>query len=294
MPLTHLEHPEDTILTGDMSVFDLLYERDSTVTVKMDGCPSIVWGVHPENGRWFVGTKSVFNKKKIKICYELNDIFDLYDIDTHGELIEVLCACFFNLPLSEGVYQGDFIGMGGSDTYLPNTIRYDFPDLVEENIIIAPHTYYTGSILNEMEPHPLEDELISTDKCRFVQPMVDRVVGEGTAPRINVDGIQFLSKKEAAEAKKCINALIRSGHELTDEVLIHILGDERLANLYQMAIEIKWDLMDSMIVYGAPKAYVCGEPINQEGFVMSNKYGMIKLVDRDVFSHANFTQGRFS
>ena len=109
-----------------------------------------------------------------------------------------------------------------------------------------------------------------------------------------MDGIQFLSKKEAAEEKKCINALIRSGHELTDEVLIHILGDERLANLYQMAIEIKWDLMDSMIVYGAPKAYVCGEPINQEGFVMSNKYGMIKLVDRDVFSHANFTQGRFS
>ena len=55
-----------------------------------------------------------------------------------------------------------------------------------------------------------------------------------------------------------------------------------------------WDLLDSMIVYGAPKAYVCGEPINQEGFVMTNKYGMIKLVDRDVFSHANFTQGKFS
>jgi len=120
------------------------------------------------------------------------------------------------------------------------------------------------------------------------------VVGDISPLMINADGIKFLSKKDAADAKKCINALIAAGQELTDEVLTHILGCNKLANLYQLAIEIKEDLIDSMIVYGCPKAHINGEQINQEGFVMVNKYGMIKLVDREVFSYANFTQGKFS
>ena len=293
MPLLHLEHPEDTILTGDLSVFDALYERQSNISVKIDGAPSVVWGVNPENGKSFVGTKSVFNKKKIKICYTIDDILRLYDTDTHASLIEVLCACYLNLPVTEGVYQGDFIGFGGSDTFKPNTITYEFPDVIEENIIIAPHTYYTGDILNQMEAHPLEGELISTNKCKFIQPTVDRVVGNTSAPMINTKGIKFLTKKEAKEAKQCINALIKAQHPLCDDTLTHVLGDPRLANLYQLVIDIKWDLMESMIVYDCPKAYICGEQVNQEGFVMTNKYGMIKLVDRYIFSYANFTQGRF-
>ena len=142
MPLTHLEHPEDYILTGETWVFDALYDKSAKLSVKIDGAPAIVWGVNPENGKSFVGTKSVFNKKKIKICYSIDDIFRLYDIETHASLIEVLCACYMNLPVTEGVYQGDFIGMGGASTYTPNTITYKFPENIEENIIIAPHTYY--------------------------------------------------------------------------------------------------------------------------------------------------------
>jgi hypothetical protein len=46
-------------------------------------------------------------------------------------------------------------------------------------------------------------------------------------------------------------------------------------------------------VYDCPKAYISGEEINQEGFVLSYNGGMMKLVDRKVFSFANFTQGRF-
>jgi hypothetical protein len=51
--------------------------------------------------------------------------------------------------------------------------------------------------------------------------------------------------------------------------------------------------MESLIVYGCPKAYINGEQINQEGFVLSHNGQMMKLVDRKVFSFANFTQGRF-
>ena len=293
MPLTHLEHPEDTILTGDLGVFDCLYERDSNISVKIDGAPAIVWGVNPENGKAFVGTKSVFNKKKIKICYTIEDIFTHYDIETQANLIEILCACYECLPNTEGVYQGDFIGFGGSDTYMPNTLTYKFAEKIEEHIIIAPHTYYTGDILNQMEAHPLEGELIGTKRCYFVQPTVDRVVPSVSSMKVGTDNVKFLTNKEAKEAKQCINAVIRAGEELTDEILTHILGCNYLANLYQLVIEIKEGLIEDMIVYNCPKAYVGEEQVNQEGFVMTNKYGMIKLVDRTQFSFANFTNGKF-
>ena len=40
----------------------------------MDGAPAIVWGTNPETGKFFVGTKSVFNKVKIKINETHEDI----------------------------------------------------------------------------------------------------------------------------------------------------------------------------------------------------------------------------
>ena len=44
MPLTHIEHPEDTILTGDLSVLDA-FTADNHYSVKIDGSPAIVWAV---------------------------------------------------------------------------------------------------------------------------------------------------------------------------------------------------------------------------------------------------------
>src|SRR5210317_2032950 len=95
--ITHLEHVEDLVLTGDLSVLEALYNPDH-ISVKVDGAPSLVFGTHPENGKFFVGTKSVFNKKKIKICYSIDDIHSLYNCETHSSLIEVLCNCYNNLP----------------------------------------------------------------------------------------------------------------------------------------------------------------------------------------------------
>ena len=55
----HIEHPE-TPLTGDLSVLDA-FTAEQYYSVKIDGSPAIVWGTNPENGKFFVGTKSVFN-----------------------------------------------------------------------------------------------------------------------------------------------------------------------------------------------------------------------------------------
>jgi hypothetical protein len=59
-----------------------------------------------------------------------------------------------------------------------------------------------------------------------------------------------------------------------------------------MMIEIKEDLMDMMIVSDSPVAYINGERIVGEGFVLKNDSIIMKLVDRPVFAHANFNLQR--
>ena len=106
----HLQHPEDSILTGDLSALNC-FINPSHLSVKFDGRPAIVWGSHPQTGKTFVGTKSVFNKKKIKVNYTVEDIER-----NHGdrpELVMILTACLECIPPTNHIYQGDFIGFGG-------------------------------------------------------------------------------------------------------------------------------------------------------------------------------------
>ena len=169
MKNTHLEHPEDAILTGDLSVLDWFSEPDSFISTKMDGAPAIVWGTNPATGNKFVGTKSVFNKVKININESHADI----DQNHSGSVADILHHCLDYLPNFEGIIQGDFIGFGGSDTYTPNTITYEFPNVVTEEIIIAPHTYYTAdSDLRDAVAHPMKFRITDTYYCKFVQPKV--------------------------------------------------------------------------------------------------------------------------
>ena len=169
----HIEHPEDTILTGDLSVLDA-FQSDNHYSVKIDGSPAIVWGTDPENGKFFVGTKSVFNKRTPKVNYSNADIER-----NHGsnfELSSILHRCFNCLPRIgfEGrVFQGDFIGFGGYRDYKPNAISYTFAEVQNVGVVVAPHTEYKGATLKEMNAEPLTEKL---DPTMFVQP--DAWLGE--------------------------------------------------------------------------------------------------------------------
>ena len=289
----HIEHPEDLILEGDLTVFDALYST-AHISQKIDGAPSIVFGTNPNNGRFFVGTKSVFNKVKNMVCYTVEDINEKYDKRTHSSLIDVLVACLLYLPRIEEVIQADFIGFGGSNVYRPNTLTYSFPEIVKQKIIIAPHTFYTvEGELKDAVSSPLLTTFADNDDVKYVQPTVDRIYEGKDVPSINTDRVTFLTPKEAKIAKKAINNLIREGVELDDANLYDILQCNHLVNLYQIIRDIKRDLMDSFIVGDAPKCYNDGIEIKGEGFVMVTKYGIIKLVDREDFAYANFNKGRF-
>ncbi|QIN96696.1 hypothetical protein [Synechococcus phage S-N03] len=292
MPNKHLEHPEDLILTGETWVVDAMFGQTSS-SLKIDGCPAVVWGTHPETGKFFVGTKSVFNKKLIKINYEHSDILRNHPQE---ELQRVLSACLSYLPRTEGVYQGDFIGFGGSQLYTPNTLTYDFGRVVTANIIIAPHTqYHIPGPMCEAEASPLTEDFTNTPGVMFVQPIVDRMPQpEDHAWHVGANQFNWLSDKEAYRAKQGINALIKSGQTIDIETLTGIIGDENLATLYWLVMALKAQVMESYIIYNSPKCYIGEGQVQGEGFVMASPQGSFKLVDRYQFSYANFTQGKFS
>ena len=282
----HIEHPEDMILTGDLSVVELLYNFDQ-VSVKMDGAPAIVWGKDPATGTFFVGTKAVFNKKKIRIAHSHEEI-DQHYVE---EVADILHACFNFLPRTDSILQGDFIGWGNGRTFTPNTITYSFPEFVKQKIIIAPHTeYFAENDLRDAIAKPFTELLEDNQKVKWVQPSVDYVKYDDKSPIFKTEDVKFLDKRTAECCKKIINAFIREGKLLTYEMLTLILDCPKLADLYLILIEMKEDLIDSFIIADCPVASIQGLKVKQEGFVIHGKDGMqTKLVDREVFAKANFT-----
>lgn len=280
----HQEHFEDLILTGDLSILDF-FENDYEVSLKIDGSPAIIFGTEPATGKFVVGTKSIFNKVKKKICYTVDDINLHYG--HQPKVAEILIACLNYLPHIDYLCQADFIGFGDTDTFQPNTIVYQFGEVINQKIVLAPHTvWHTDGELKDAYVSGTAPFFVDTDDAKFVQPCVDLI--RPILPEIDTDEVQFLTAKEAAEAKKQINAIIRAGDELTWWNLTDILGCKKLAHLYLMLMEIKEDLMDSMIVTDSPKAYINGEQIVGEGFVLKNDKMIMKLVNRSVFAYNNF------
>ena len=177
---THLEHIEDIILTqgyeGGQAVIDyyrgLLVTLQGTsieplkVSVKWDGAPAVVCGTNPDNGRFFVGTKSVFSQSP-KINYTKSDIAKNHGTEDLGQKL-LKCLVHLKKLNIQGVVQGDLLftdedlsrkPIGGKQhiTFTPNTITY----AVEEGTDIAKqidaakvgiifHTSYEGDGLADM------------------------------------------------------------------------------------------------------------------------------------------------
>jgi hypothetical protein len=290
----HIEHPEDTILTGDLSVLDWFSEVDSFISVKMDGSPALVYGTNPENGKFFVCTKAAFNKQKIRLCYTQDDIFTHFGHQPNVAQILIYCLDF--LPRTQQVYQGDFIGFGsGMDTFKPNTITYKFPAPVRQDIIICPHTYYTGDKLPEMVAHPITSKFVSTKHVLFLQPKV-----ELNPYREDLEDVckfakqmstlcEFVSDRKASEIKKEINACIREQRVICENEIVEKCDcDKNLIRLWRLVKSIKDDLFLFIHDEDDIECSINGEDSFHEGYVIHNKFGSYKVVDREVFSHHNF------
>ena len=294
----HIEHPEDTILTGDTSFLKSIVSK-FTLSTKMDGAPAIVWGTNPATGNWFVGTKSVFNKVKIKINESHQDI----DANHTGNVADILHKCFDYLPRTESIFQGDFNGFGGSDEYTPNTITYQFDEVISQEIIMAPHTFYVANDdLRDAIAFPMNFIITDTSYCKFVKPKTYIWSGSylETADGFEIPPIvyliqevisktEFVSDKEAKQIKQNVNKSLREGYALTDE---DFLGNANLCHLYSLMIVLKDELMAQCRNVG-PRAFIGQEEISAEGYVLDCEFGTFKLVNRQRFSVANFNNTRF-
>jgi len=175
----HLEHLEDDIINrgsegGRNAINFLKSVRDMlagssrakvNMTVKWDGAPAIICGTNPENGKFFVGTKAVFNKNP-KINYTTGDIRKNHS----GDLADKLTIALRELGRLgiNGVLQGDFlytqsdlksINIDGEKmiSFTPNTITYAVPvdsdigkRISSARMGIVFHTKYTGKTLDSM------------------------------------------------------------------------------------------------------------------------------------------------
>ena len=300
MQLKHIEHPEDSILTGDLSVLDW-FTAESKISLKIDGSPSIVWGTNPETGKFFVGTKSVFNKIKKKINESVDDI-----IRNHPdkELQKILTICFHNLPRTGKIYQGDFIGFGGDDWYKPNTIGYFFPHKINHNIIVAPHTVYDvlGNTLLDTVAKPLEHTLFSNyDDVLFVQcnsqyNLTNQIKDFSNFAKQMAQMVDFVTVAKSNTIKKTINHCIRVGNDFTEKELAIISDvhnvDINLMRLWKLVKNIKEDALSVCSNDAWFTTYDDNDEIEGEGYVMWNKYGTFKLVNREKFSRLNFLSSK--
>ena len=297
MPNTHIEHPEDSILSGDLRVLRWFTE-DGNISVKIDGSPAIVWGTNPATKKFFVGTKSVFNKKLIKINHSHKEI----DKNHTGFVAKVLHACFDNLPKSKKVYQGDFIGFGGDYIYRPNTITYRFDKIIKQNIIIAPHTlYHVKQDLRDAVAVPIHKLPISRYKTRvkFVRPLAEihndneSIRSKCNFARQMATLCEFPTKSSVIHnIKKQLNACIREGLEVTDliqeGIAITNKVDVNVIRLWKLVESIKLELFHYILVEDSIGCEIAGHDVDHEGYVLENKFGTFKIVDREVFSYHNF------
>jgi hypothetical protein len=191
---------------------------------------------------------------------------------------------------------------------------------VSEEIIVAPHTYYTftefqlrnakelheihGNVLGFAVANPMLFTITDTAYCKFVKPMARIFSGDYTKcagsfgdlteviqfARQMAQMVTFVDEKKAKEIKKQLNACIRENRPVVNS---EFDCDSNLLGLWALVKSIKDDAL-YLCRNDGPAAYIGHDRIDAEGYVYSNEFGTMKLVNRKQFSYANFNNNKFA
>jgi hypothetical protein len=177
----HMEHLEENIfnrgVVGARESIDFLRELRNMLsgkssskvytTTKWDGAPAVICGTNPENGKFFVATKSFFNVEP-KINYTEEDIDKNHPGDQLNAKLKIALAYLPKLNI-KGILQGDMIFTKGDikkevigdvtyATFRPNTLTYAVPydslltkRMMQAQLGIVFHTTYTGQSLKKLK-----------------------------------------------------------------------------------------------------------------------------------------------
>ena len=249
----HLEHLEDNVLNRGVagaresinflqSLRDMLAGKSASkvnVTTKWDGAPAVFAGINPANGKFFVGTKSVFNITP-KLNYTDKDIDKNHPTGGLNEKLKIALAFLPKLGI-KGVLQGDMMFTKGDlksetiegeryITFQPNTIVYAVPQdsilakkMQAAQLGIVFHTSYSGRTLRTMKPS------FNIDIGRL-QPTKDVwfrdasfTDASGTATFTDAETRQITNiLSQAGRTFRTINAQVLNRISINDKILMEI------------------------------------------------------------------------
>jgi hypothetical protein len=249
----HLEHIEDEVLNrgviGTREAINFLQSlrnmlaghSDSKVniTTKWDGAPAIFCGINPENGKFFVGTKSVFNKNA-KLNYTEDDIDTNHSSGGLNEKLKVALRYLPKLGI-KGVLQGDMMFTKGDlaretidgesyVTFQPNTIVYAVPTdsklastMLNAQIGVVFHTSYTGRTMEDMKASFNIDigRLTSTKDVWFRDASFTDASGSATFTEQETKDITYILSM-AGRTFQSINSLVLNRISASESILTFI------------------------------------------------------------------------
>ena len=251
---THLEHLEDLVFNKGYagaeeavnyidSLRQMLAEGTGTttkLTVKWDGSPAVICGTDPADGKFFVGTKSVFAKGEPKLCKSNKDIEQFYG--SQPELAEMLASALKYLSKLGigGVIQGDLmftpgkintVSVNDEDCYVftPNTITYAVPvnsklgqRVARAKIGIIFHTAYTGDSIDTMTAS-------FGVNVASLNPTADVWFDDATYK--DYTGIASLTPAENAKIEKYLQATANTMQKIGPQRFDIILQDKEFARM---------------------------------------------------------------
>jgi hypothetical protein len=251
----HLEHLEDEIYNNGIegvrgsikflqSLRDMLKGHSRShhvnVTVKWDGAPAIFAGVNPDNGKFFVGTKSVFTKNA-KLNYTDKDIDENHSASGLNSKLKVALKYLPELDI-HGVIQGDMMfthddlkheTIEGNKyvTFQPNTITYAIPEgsdlartIKSAKMGVVWHTTYAGKTLEDMR---------ASFHVNVGSMKSSRNVWYQDATFVDDSGAATFTQSESDEMSSVLSKIGRTFHKLNPRFVNKMAANE------SMQIEVK-------------------------------------------------------
>lgn len=290
-----IRHFEDLVLDPDTLLPELIHSFVEDLmcdkpkfTHKIDGI-CMVYGlawtqVEDEYGdleddlRPFVSGKKFFNKKSIRYFSKE----DILNSSEHEEMKKKLLVFFdhtmkymyFSTAVGKEIYKTfEFMGFANEKICKPNIIEYHRDDPNIANPKFIPHTDYKIKA-NDIPYHTLKDIILGAEK------ITDIWCTNGCNKVLDPSII------------KIINIRLRETDLSMKEILRDInrksVSFGYSSNIFLAAYELKNLVMGCLPDYHYRTTYN-GEDIPNEGYIWhSEKYGMVKLVHREIFSRINF------
>ena len=251
---THSTHLEDLLVFFGVKdglqkikkfLNNFIKTKGKEITLKIDGSPAIIFGKNPENGKFFISTKSLFNKTP-KICYTEEDVERNYgDIPN---VVKILSECLEELEKLniKEIYQADFLfdldslsmkEIDGEEyiTFTPNTITYGVKlgtqtakEVSKAKVGVAVHTMYKGDSISNLSNEKCT-EFPYSSKDVYVMPITVKIDNSGNK-KLSADykELETLSKdydKDFTDNFKDLFAIFSNNLVKNDK--LNILSDEK-------------------------------------------------------------------